>query len=287
VEQTRAARYRATVHYDGTGFHGWQVQPRVRTVQGAVEEALDEMDARAGRVVAAGRTDRGVHATAQEVAVGTGRRRSPGELLRGLNALLPEDVWVETLAECDDDFHPRFDARARRYEYLVAGPAGSRPLRRRRTWQPRRAPDPQRLEEIAGALPGRRSFETFAKSGQPERGTECHLTSARWDVTGPGDLRFTVVADRFLHRMVRYLVATMVEEATGRRSPGETARLLDDPEAGRPPSPAPPEGLYLTGVRFEEGWNRPPGIPGFAPAYDGPPRDRTGSPAGDSTPPNT
>lgn len=263
MEQRRAARYRATVHYDGTGFQGWQIQPRGRTVQGILEDALGELDPDPDRIVAAGRTDRGVHATGQEIAVSTGRRWDAPELRRGLNALLAADVWIETLAPCSEEFHPRFDAEARRYEYLVSGPARARPLRRHRLWDPGTDPDRSVLAAAAEGLTGRRSFDAFAKSGQPERGTECHLREARWDVTALGDLRFTVVADRFLHHMVRYLVGTMVEEATGRRSPGETAGLLEGDGSLRPPGPAPPEGLYLTGVRYTEGWNRPAGIPGY------------------------
>lgn len=279
MQGSRAARYRATVHYDGTGFHGWQVQPGVRTVQGALEDALAELDPEPGRVHAAGRTDRGVHATGQEIGFTTGRVWEAVELARALNALLDDDVWTDSLSPCDSDFHPRFDALGRRYEYLVAGPGGSRPLRRHRVWSPHGVPDPGRLEEAASRLPGRRSFEAFAKSGQPERGTTCQVTVARWDRTSLGDLRFTAVADRFLHHMVRYLVATMVEEATGRRAPGETAGLMDGDDSLRPPMPAPPGALYLTGVRYVDGWNRPPGIPGFT-RTDGGPAESTGGETG-------
>lgn len=130
--------------------------------------------------------------------------------------------------------------------------------------------DPDLLSRAATPIPGERSFEAFAKSGQPERGTRCRVSRAEWSETAMGDLRFSIEANRFLHHMVRYLVSTMVEEATGRREPGELESLLSgdggsrpDGETPRPPSPAPPQGLYLTGVRYGDGWNRPAGVPGL------------------------
>lgn len=257
--------YRGTLHYDGSAFHGWQVQPDVRTVQGAVEDAISRLEDRPVRVESAGRTDRGVHAVGQEIALHAERDWARGELRRALNAVLPSSVWLERMRPAaSDDFHPRFDARRRRYEYYVnPGPEGGSPLRRSRVWAPGEELDRDRLTGAAEAVVGDRSFEAFAKAGQPERGTRCRVVEATWSRTALGDLRFRVEADRFLHHMVRYLVSTMVDEATGRREPGELAGLLSGDETLRPPSPAPPQALYLTGVRYRDGWNRPAGVPGL------------------------
>lgn len=257
--------YRGTLHYDGSAFHGWQVQPDVRTVQGAVEDAISRLEDRPVRVESAGRTDRGVHAVGQEIALQAERDWAEGELHRALNAVLPSPVWLERLRPAaSDDFHPRFDARRRRYEYYVRpGSQGASPLRRGRVWAPGEELDRDRLADAAEASVGERSFEAFAKAGQPERGTRCHLHEAVWSRTALGDLRFRVEADRFLHHMVRYLVSTMVEEATGRREPGELAGLLAGDDSPRPPAPAPPQALYLTGVRYADGWNRRAGVPGL------------------------
>lgn len=256
---------RATLHYDGADFRGWQTQPGHRTVQGVVERCLDDLFSGPCRVTAAGRTDTGVHAAGQEVAFQAPARWRPAELRRALNAVSPDDVWVEQLRPAPLDFHPRFDATGRRYEYLLGvGPTAASPLRRGRLWAPARHPDEHRLIEAAERLLGERSFGAFAKSGQPERGTRCRVEEAGWWRTGTGDLTFRIVADRFLHRMVRYLVSTLVEVATARRHMEELDGLLaEDPDV-RPPSPAPAVGLYLTGVRYGEDWNRPPGIPGVA-----------------------
>ncbi len=276
------ARFRATIHYDGTAFRGWQLQPEQRTVQREVESALSRLVLAERHVLGAGRTDSGVHAVGQEISFEAPDTWSPGDLHRGLNALLPDDVWIERLDPTEQDFHPRYSAVGRRYEYLASDRSeGSSPILRGRVWDlgATRTLDVEKLTEISGCILGERSFAAFSKSGQPERGTLCTIESAVWGRSLPGLLHFTVVADRFLHRMVRYLVATIIEVAAGRRGPEELKRLLaegsgseatppdrpsDGPADGpRPPVPAPAWGLYLTGVRYAEGWNRPPGIPGI------------------------
>lgn len=256
-------RFRATVEYDGTDFYGWQIQPDVRTVQGELEARLARLTNRKTRVHSAGRTDAGVHAVGQEAAFDAPDRWDAREMGRALDATLPDDVRVARVRAAEPDFHPRFDASARRYEYFLAtGPAARTPLRRRRVWAVEEDVDVEILRTATEAVPGRRSFAAFAKSGQPGRGTVCRVREAAWKRTALGDLRFRVVADRFLHHMVRYLVKTLVQAATGHRGPDEVAALLAGGDA-RPPGPAPAAGLYLTGVRYPDGWNRSAGVPGL------------------------
>lgn len=270
------SRFRATIEYDGSRFAGWQVQPACRTVQGEVEAALARLFAASARVAAAGRTDAGVHATAQEVLVEAPPRWEADELGRALAAVLPEEIRVVALREAAEGFHPRFSATGRRYEYFVAsGPDGVSPLRAGRVWRRGGEPDPAALRHAAGLLLGDGDFAALSRAGQPERGTRCTVERAEWLRTPSGDLRFVVVADRFLHRMVRYLVAVMLDVATGRRGAEELRGLLAGRGDVRPPEPAPPEGLYLTGVRYRDGWNRQPGVPGLWPL-----RRRTGATPG-------
>ena len=281
-------RYRATVHYDGSAFAGWQVQPNVRTVQGDIEAALRRLGI-PGRVHGAGRTDAGVHAAGQELSFDTPPSWTAAELSGALNSVLQGDVWIETLLETTPDFHPRFHATGRRYEYFLApGPAGPAPHRRRNTSWIARPPDLEALRAAARPILGRHSFERFAKSGQLEVATVCTVEKAEWLRTPLGDLRFTIVADRFLHHMVRYLVATMVEQSAGARRQDDVGRLLAGSEGVRPPRPAEACGLYLTGVRYPGGWNRPPGVPGLwpVPAHvdAGRPRSTDGDPIGEKEP---
>ena len=267
-----AVRYRATVEYDGAEFSGYQIQPSVRTVQGTIESQLKRMFDRSVRIHAAGRTDAAVHAVAQEIAFDALMPWTAEELLRALNSLLPNDVLVRSLRPCSPEFHPRFDATGRRYEYYVGSPSTG-PLRASRVWALMDVPDIELLENVSALLVGRRSFAALSKAGQPELGTECTVELANWTQTDLGDLRFTIVADRFLHRMVRYLVGTLIEVGIGRRDVSEWESLLREEES-RPPEPAPACALYLTGVRYADGWNRGPGVPGLLPVSDGEIADR-------------
>lgn len=273
MEAQSTRRVRATIHYDGTDFHGSQLQPDVRTVQGEIEARLSRLFDREARIDAAGRTDSGVHAVAQEIAFDAPARWEPGELHRALNALLPPDLWAEWMGAAAPGFHPRFDARGRRYEYVLGvEPSGRTPLLRRRIWALDGRPDPERLHEMASGLVGEHDFVALARAGQEERGTRCRVAVAEWrGLEGPFPV-FRIEADRFLHRMVRYLVATQVEVATGRRERGELEGLLEGDAETRPPSPAPPQGLYLSGVRYAEGWNRAAESPGVLPRAGGPAR---------------
>jgi tRNA pseudouridine38-40 synthase len=255
------ARFRATIEYDGTSFHGSQLQPGVRTVQREVEEALGKLFDRPVRIDLAGRTDAGVHATAQEIAFGPPRAWSPEELARALGATLPDDVAVRKVRRAAHEFHPRFDAERRRYRYVIAEGDRRRPFLCDRAWFPKWPLDRDALARLAAAIPGERSFERFARAGQPERGTRCRVASAAWRFDLPPFVFFEIVADRFLHHMVRYVVGTSVEIAAGRRPFEDFERLLAGEAASRPVFPAPPGGLYLTGVRYGGEWNSGPGIP--------------------------
>lgn len=263
------ARLRATIEYDGTAFRGSQVQPGVRTVQREIETALSKLFDRRTRIDLAGRTDAGVHATAQEIAFAPPRRWDPEELARALDAVLPDDIAVRKVWGAAADFHPRFGAEARRYAYVVAEGARRRPFLRDRCWSPRWPLDRDVLARLAEALPGERSFARFARAGQPERGTRCRIRRAGWRFDRPPFAVFEVVADRFLHHMVRYLVGTSVETAAGRRPDDDFPRLLRGEAGTRAVFPAPPGGLYLTGVRYAEGWNAAPHVPWLA-RHDGP-----------------
>jgi len=268
LEAMALVRVRATIQYDGTAFHGSQLQPEVRTVQSELEAALSRLLDRPTRVDFAGRTDTGVHALGQEVAFEVPAGRVGPDLGRGVSALVPDDIAVGEPTVADAGFHPRFDAERRRYEYVVApGPVGATPFLRDRAWRLlseggyELAGGVVRLEALSRRIPGERDFSGFAKAGQPERGPRCSVETATWREDARGRLVFRIVADRFLHHMVRYLVGTLVEIAAGRREEADLDRLLAAEPPARPVYPAPPGGLYLSGVRYAGAWNRDAGLP--------------------------
>lgn len=245
-------RIRLTLQYDGAGFHGWQVQPGVRTVQGELEAVLSRLADRPVRVAAAGRTDAGVHATGQVVSVEMPAKWTAAALKKSLDALLPDDVWAADAVSVPPTFHARYSAVARGYAYRVGTVPGARsPFRRRWCWALGEPLDRAVLRESVESLLGRHSFRGYAKSGQPERGYVCEVHEARWLEWSDVGLELRIVANRFLHHMVRYLVGTMVAIARGQRPRSEMARLLHDPDGPeRTSPPAPPEGLYLARVEY-------------------------------------
>ena len=245
-------RIRLTLHYDGSGFAGWQVQPGERTVQGELEAALLRLTGRNGRVIAAGRTDRGVHATGQVVGADVPLKWQPPELRRALNAVLPGDLWVAAARAAPAGFHARYDAVARGYLYRLGTADVSRsPFARRWCWPLGQAVSLAALNDAAARVLGAHSFRAFAKAGQPERGELCTVPRAEWRPARAG-FGFHVVANRFLHHMVRYMVGTMVDVARERRPAGDIDALLARVAGLETSPPAPPEGLYLTRVYYED-----------------------------------
>jgi tRNA pseudouridine38-40 synthase len=245
-------RFALTLAYDGSAFHGWQAQPDVVTVQSTLEDILSRIFDRPTRVVAAGRTDRGVHATGQVVSFRAPATWTAPDLMRSVNALLPDSVHVGAASAVPPDFHARYSAVARGYVYRVGtAPATRSPFLRRYCWPVEAALDRGLLDEAARDLVGERSFGAFAKAGQEQRGDRCAVRAAFWAPWQELGIAFHVIANRFLHHMVRYLVGTMVEVARGRRPASDLAGLLEgDPDLVTS-APAAPGGLFLARVYYD------------------------------------
>jgi tRNA pseudouridine38-40 synthase len=173
-------------------------------------------------------------------------------LHHSLNATLPHDVWVESVRVARRDFHPRYDALVRTYEYRIGTTAASAsPFHRRWCWPLREALEPALLAGAAAHLLGRHSFLAFSKAGQPERGEECTVRQAGWSEWEQGT-RFRITANRYLHHMVRYLVGTMVDVARARRPAEDLPGLLVRKANLTTSPPAPPEGLFLSHVEYPD-----------------------------------
>jgi len=240
------------LHYDGSGFSGWQRQPDQRTVQGVMEAALERLCSMPVGVLGAGRTDAGVHARGQAAGVRVPERWSPAELRRALNAVLPPDVWVAAAHEMRADFHARYSAVARRYRYYVGtDEEADSPFRRRTEFAVRRPLDRGALDAAGRQLVGDHSFRAFAVQGTapPDDDHRCDVHAARW-LDRPGGVLFEIEANRFLHHMVRFLVGTMLDMATGRRPVDDLAALLAAPDNRRVSPPAPAHALFLEAVAY-------------------------------------
>jgi tRNA pseudouridine38-40 synthase len=242
------------LHYDGTGFSGWQRQPDRRTVQGVLEEALARLCAGPTAALGSGRTDAGVHARGQAVGVRVPDRWTPVSLRRALNAVLPDDVWIAAAHAMREDFHARFSATARRYSYYVGTDEGAgSPFRRRTEWAVTRPIDRSVLDEGAQRVVGEHCFRAFAVRGTapPSDDHHCRVVEAAWRAR-EGGLVFEIEANRFLHHMVRFLVGTMMEAGTGRRAASDVAALLEAADNDEVSPPAPPHALFLDRVRYPD-----------------------------------
>ena len=240
------------LQYDGGAFAGWQLQPDARTVQGEVETALARLVGQRVRVLGAGRTDAGVHALGQAAAALVPERWHTDDLIRALNAVLPDDVWVASARRMTPGFDPRRHAVERTYSYRVGLDGGAHgPFRRRYEWAPRGPWDVSLLREASAALVGTHSFRALSAVGPTREHWRCRVLEATWEgrEDAPG-LAFWITADRFLHRMVRFVVGTMADIASGRRPSEDLSRLLAGTDNRLASPPAPPHGLYLVAVRY-------------------------------------
>src|SRR5690349_2700258 len=182
----RPATFRLAVEYDGTDFHGWQLQKEHRSVQGDLETALRRLSTGAVRVTGAGRTDAGCHAAGQVASATVLTALGPDRLQRALNAILPGDVRIIEIAEVHPGFHARFDAMRRAYRYLIA----RRPtaIRRGYAWIHPVGADPAELDQVSRPLLGSHDFTSFTRQGSDTSDAQCRVMRARWS-KGPGGLR--------------------------------------------------------------------------------------------------
>lgn len=257
-------RLRLTIAYDGADFAGAQVQPGRRTVGGELEAALARITGEVARVTFAGRTDRGVHAAGQVAHCDLATPLPDERLWRALNGLLPGDLAVWYLATVPSDFHARYGACWREYRYRVWNAPVRSPGLARTTWHLIRPLDLAALNGAAAALVGEHDFAAFAGQGlgagrQRGRSTVRAVLRAGWaeraaDTPGtPGRIvELWIRANAFLPQMVRTIVGAAVEVGQGRRDIAWLARCLDERKRANLPAPAPPQGLTLWRVGYDE-----------------------------------
>lgn len=254
------ARYQGILAYDGTRFHGFQRQVNAATVQGVVEAALHRIGWRDRTVLAAGRTDAGVHASGQVVSFELDWEHSEGELLAALNTYLPASVAFRGLRQVASDFHPRYDAISRRYRYRIYIGIIRDPLWERYAWRVWPEASLELLQQAARALLGTHDFAAFGLPPKQGGSTVRSVTSAEWEPYEPcessGDqirvLDFEITANGFLNRMVRRLVNLQVLVGQGMESLAVVSELLESPPAQVIQGLAPPNGLTLVEVTYPE-----------------------------------
>ncbi len=237
---------RLTLEYDGTEFHGWAPQPGLRTVAGVLGEGLDRVFPAWSGLHVAGRTDAGVHALGQVASLEAHGGPPTEHVAEALNAVLPRDVAVIAGEEAPPGFHARFAARSRTYRYRIDRRATPSPFEARRSWWLPQPLDEDRLRTAAALLPGQHDFRAFTPTETQHEVFVRTVERAEWRRDGD-TLEFEITADSFLRHMVRTLVGTMVD-----LEPDELAALLEGAPRERAGRTAPPHGLYLTGVAYDQ-----------------------------------
>jgi len=241
-------RYKLIFEYDGTDFNGWQKQPEGRTVEGEIEKRFSQLFQYKVDIIGQGRTDAGVHAKAQVAHVDLPPSFSSKKIIHAMKGLLPEDISLHSVSPVTENFHSRFDALARRYQYNVS--TRKSPLKRRISWEIPGKPDVNILQKLAHKIKGTHDFVNFCVPPEISyQTTICKITESKWEVN-ENRLTYKIEGNRFLRHMVRRLVGSMIHTSTGRSDYGEFTRLLKGDESKTKAFSAPAQGLILTEIIY-------------------------------------
>jgi tRNA pseudouridine38-40 synthase len=239
------------LEYDGTDYVGWQRQPNGMSVQELVEGALAQVVGTPVTLNSSGRTDAGVHARGMVAHFNTDQPLPMAAYREGVNRFLPADIAVRQAVEMPAGFHARYSARGKWYRYTIYRSRVRSPLAARYAWHVRGTLDRERLREAAALLVGRHDFAAFRASGCAARTTVREIFSVQ--VLEEGDLLYIDVrGEGFLRHMVRVMVGTLVEVGRGKRRPQEVRQLLEGGCRSAAGSTAPPQGLCLMEVYYDQ-----------------------------------
>jgi tRNA pseudouridine38-40 synthase len=236
--------------YDGTRYHGWQRQENDVTIQAVLEKSIEKMTGEPVTLIGSGRTDAGVHALHQVCNFKTRSRLDIESLKKGLNALLPADILIKEAEEVSLDFHSRYNAKSKTYEYRILNREISDIFLRHYVWH---IPLKLDLAKIRGCLPeflGRKDFSSFRSSGSGNINPVREMSLAELQDAGEGRLLFLFKADGFLRHMVRNIVGTLFDVGRGRMGTEEFLEIFRSGDRTLAGLKAPPQGLFLRMVDY-------------------------------------
>jgi tRNA pseudouridine38-40 synthase len=243
---------RMVLRYDGTRFHGWQSQAEDCTIQDIIEEKIRLMTGEPVRLLGAGRTDAGVHALHQVCHFYTQSRLDPETLRKGLNSLLPPDIFISRAEYVPPDFHSRYSATSKVYEYRILNRPEPDPFTRFYTWHISSPLDLPEMKKCLPLLSGEHDFSSFMSSGSSVRTPVRRMMKAEIHSCAEGLLFFEFQADGFLRHMVRNIVGTVVEVGKGRWDSGKFLEIFQARDRRLAGAKAPAQGLFLKMVYYDE-----------------------------------
>lgn len=252
-------RYFIQLSFDGTAYHGWQIQPNGASVQETLQKALSTLLRQPTEVVGAGRTDAGVHARMMVAHMDTSVELDCAQLVYKSNKLLPHDIAVQRIWPVEDDMHARFSATSRTYQYHIH--TSKSPFQRHYSWQVTFPLDFDRMNEAANRLLQYEDFTSFSKVDTDTKTNLCHITEAHWRHVEKGSWVFTITANRFLRNMVRAIVGTLVEVGRGRMTVDDFCRVIEQKNRCSAGESVPGHALSLTNVSYDLKALRPPKAP--------------------------
>ncbi|MDR0658323.1 MAG: tRNA pseudouridine(38-40) synthase TruA [Mediterranea sp.] len=242
-------RYFIYLAYDGTNYHGWQIQPNGISVQECLMEALSAFLREEIEVVGAGRTDAGVHASLMVAHFDhDGGPLDPVLVADKLNRMLPRDITVYRIRKVKPGAHARFDATARTYNYYVT--TRKCPFNRQYRYHVRGELNVGLMNEAAAILPGYSDFTSFSKLHTDVKTNNCKITHAEWTQKDEATWVFTIRADRFLRNMVRAIVGTLLEVGCGKMTVDGFRRVIEQKDRGKAGTSVPGQALFLTGIEY-------------------------------------
>ena len=241
-------RYFVTFSYDGTRYHGWQIQPNGDSVQARLQGALSTLLRQEIGVTGAGRTDAGVHARMMVAHFDYDGALDCTQLTYKLNRLLPYDIAVEKVEPVSEEMHARFSATSRTYHYYIH--TTKDPFCRAYSCELHYPLDFQKMNEAGLLLTGYDDFGAFCKAGADVKTTLCHVTEARWVQTSPTTWYFRITANRFLRNMVRAVVGTMIDVGRGRLSLVDFCKVIEGKRRTDAGESMPGNALFLEKIEY-------------------------------------
>jgi tRNA pseudouridine38-40 synthase len=243
-------RYFIQLSYDGTNYHGWQMQPNGISVQETIEKALSVVAREAVSVTGAGRTDAGVHASFYVAHFDTANTNLDNDkIIHNLNCLLPSDIAVQTIYKVYSEAHARFDALFRTYKYYLIKTKD--PFSRHYAEKEARVPDLVKMNEAASRLFYYEDFTSFSRLGTDVKTNNCKVDMAEWVDEGNRYV-FTIRADRFLRNMVRAIVGTLLEVGFGKITVDDFCKIIEAKDRCAAGASVPAKGLFLVDIGYPE-----------------------------------